>query len=134
MRVKYSSSPPALKSLNTLFLSNKNLKLKFVKFEIYFMFNNLCKRKTLINKQLTLLNKQQLTLNVPNNFTILSYWKGCDDAIAVSACDKLKIIKEKIQFSKKKHLNNYLQKNINIWNPTYRGKQYNQISQFLRSN
>lgn len=61
-RVSYSSSPPAaaLKSqIVPLHLSKNNLKLKFVKLELYFMFNNLCKRKTLINKQLTLSNKQQ---------------------------------------------------------------------------
>lgn len=59
MRLKFTSTPPRKTNFETLQFSNNSLRLKLKKLELFYMFNNLCKRKTLLNRHLTLLPLQK---------------------------------------------------------------------------
>lgn len=54
MKTKFSTNAPRKSALETLQFSNSSLTLKLKKLELFYMFNNLCKRKTLLNRKLTL--------------------------------------------------------------------------------
>lgn len=64
MKLKFSTNASRKSTLETLQISNNSLPLKLKKLQLFYMFNNLCKRKTLLKRQLTLVPLQKKNYDI----------------------------------------------------------------------
>lgn len=64
MKLKFSTNASRKSTLETIQISNNSLPLKLKKLQLFYMFNNLCKRKTLLKRQLTLVPLQKKNYDI----------------------------------------------------------------------